>query len=183
MERSSYFCPARLLYYKPVNSPLSWILKIGCSICCTLQFVEIILQTPPLPLRGGAGVGSVTISNFDSREHQIGHPILKNREKQEKQEKRFSNCYEIEHSTAKDWKDCQNFSKQNLFTITRQSSAKKARLGALFIPRYIENRGGKANFLHTRNGFVHVFSLYLMPFRSFVSTPKNKTATPNFFRR
>jgi hypothetical protein len=43
-------------------------------------------------------VGSVTISNFDSREHQIGHPILKNREKQEKQEKRFSNCYEIEHS-------------------------------------------------------------------------------------
>ncbi len=107
--------------------------------------------------------------------------ILKNREKQEKQEKRFSNCYEIEHSTAKDWKTCQNFSKQNLFTVSRQSSAKKARLGALFIPRYMESRGGKAIFLHTHNGFVHVFSLYLMPFCSFVSTPKNKTATPNFF--
>ena len=80
-------------------------------------------------------MGSVTISNFDSREHQTGHPILKNREKQEKQEKRFSNCYEIEHSTAKDWKDCQNFSKQNLFTISRHSSAKKTRSGALLNSR------------------------------------------------
>ena len=126
-------------------------------------------------------MGSVTISNFDSREHQIGHPILKNREKQEKQEKRFSNCYEIEHSTAKDWKDCQNFSKQNLFTNPRHSGAKKTRLVALFSPCRIENRGGKAKFLHTHHGFVHVFGLYLVSFRGFVSTPKNKTATPNFF--
>ena len=34
-----------------------------------------------------------------------------------------------------------------------------------------------------RHGFVHVFSPYLVPFRGFVSTPKNKKSTPNFFRR
>ena len=56
-----------------------------------------------------------------------------------------------------------------------------ARKGALFGPRQMENRGGKARFLHTRHGFVHVFSPYLVPFRGFLSTPKNKTATPNFF--
>jgi hypothetical protein len=91
------------------------------------------------------------------------------------------NGYKIEHPIANDRKDCKNFSKQNLFTIARHSSAKKARLGALSNPRQMENGGRKAKFLHTHHGFVHVFSPYLVPFRGFVSTPKNKTATPNFF--
>ena len=93
----------------------------------------------------------------------------------------FLSCYEIEHPMAKDRKECQIFSTQNLFTISRQSGAKNARLGALFNPRLMGNRGGKAKFLHIHHGFVHVFSPYLVPFRGFVSTPKNKTATPNFF--
>jgi hypothetical protein len=80
----------------------------------------------------------------------------------------------------RNWNGCQYFSKQNLFTVARQSSAKNARMGAFFNPHQIENRGEKAKFLHTHHGFVHVFSLYLVPFCSFVSTPKNKTATPNF---
>jgi hypothetical protein len=110
--------------------------------------------------------------------------ILKNREKQEKQKKQIIlSCYEIEHPIAYNWKDCQYFSKQNLFTVARQSSAKKARMGAFFNPYQIENRGEKAKFLHTHHGFVHVFSHYLVPFRGFVSTPKNKTATPIFFWR
>ena len=93
----------------------------------------------------------------------------------------FLSCYEIEHPMANNRKECQYFSKQNLFTDSRQSGAKKARSGALFNPRQMEKRGGKARFLHTCYGFVHVFSLFLVPFRGFVSTPKNKTATPNFF--
>ena len=112
--------------------------------------------------------------------HESGwtHPliwILKNREK------RFLSCYEIEHPTPNYRKECQNLSKKNLFTIARHSSAKKARKGALLNPRQIKNREGKAQFLHTRHGFVHVFSPYLVPFRGFVSTPKNKKSTPNFF--
>jgi hypothetical protein len=93
----------------------------------------------------------------------------------------FLSCYEIEHPMAKDRKECQNLSTQNLFTIARHSSAKNARLGALFNPRLMGNRGGKAKFLHIHHGFVHVFSPYLMPFCGFVSTPKNKKSTPNFF--
>ena len=90
-------------------------------------------------------------------------------------------CYKIEHPMANDRKDCKDFSKQNLFTISRHSGAKNARLGALFGSRQMENGGRKAKFLHIHHGFVHVFSPYLVPFRGFVSTPKNKTATPNFF--
>ena len=90
-------------------------------------------------------------------------------------------CYEIEHPTANNRKECQNFSKQNLFTDSRQSGAKKTRLGALFNPREMKNRGRKASFLHTYYGFVHVFCPYLVPFRVFLSTPKNKKSTPNFF--
>jgi hypothetical protein len=56
----------------------------------------------------------------------------------------FLSCYEIEHPMAGNWKDCQNLSKENLFTIARHSGAKKARLGALFGSRLMENRGGKA---------------------------------------
>ena len=93
----------------------------------------------------------------------------------------YLSCYEIEHPIANNRKDCQNFSKQNLFTIARQSSANNAHTGVLFYHRQMENREGKAKFLHTRHGFVHVFSPYLVPFCGFVSTPKNKTATPNFF--
>ena len=96
-------------------------------------------------------------------------------------EKRFLSCYEIEHPTPNYRKECQNLSKKNLFTIARHSSAKKARKGALLNPRQIKNRGEKAWFLHTRHGCVHVFSPYLVPFCGFVSTPKNKTATQNFF--
>ncbi len=91
------------------------------------------------------------------------------------------NCYEIEHSTANNKKECKNFSNQNLFTIPGQSGAKKARLGAFFNIRQIKNRGGKAEFLHIHYDFVHVFRPYLVPFCGFLSTPKNKTATPNFF--
>ena len=93
----------------------------------------------------------------------------------------FLSCYEIEHPMAKNRKDCQYFSKQNLFTILRQSGAKMARKGALFSLRQMKNRGWKAKFLHTHHDFVHVFCPYLVPFCGFLSTPKNKTATPNFF--
>ena len=81
----------------------------------------------------------------------------------------------------RNWNGCQYFSKQNLFTVARQSSAKNARMGAFFNPHQIENRGEKAKFLHTCHDFVHVFSHYLVPFCGFVSTPKNKKSTPNFF--
>jgi hypothetical protein len=107
--------------------------------------------------------------------------IFKKRYRLFNRTKRFLSCYEIEHPMAKDRKECQNLSTQNLFTISRQSSAKNACLGALFNPRLMGNRGGKAKFLHIHHGFVHVFSPYLMPFCGFVSTPKNKKSTPNFF--
>ena len=128
-------------------------------------------------------MGSVTISNFDSREHQIGHPNYKtcNLGFARWGQRGEPSCYEIEHPIDRNRKECQNLSIQNLFTISRQSGAKKTRFGAWFNPRRMENRGGKAKFLHTHYGFVHVFSPYLVPFRGFVSTPKNKTATPNFF--
>ena len=107
--------------------------------------------------------------------------ILKTEKNKKNRKKVFLSCYEIEHPMDRNRKGCQYFSKQNLFTVARQSSAKKARMGSFFNPHQIENRGGKAKFLHTHHGFVHVFSLYLVPFRGFVSTPKNKTATPIFF--
>jgi hypothetical protein len=88
---------------------------------------------------------------------------------------------ETENSTDRNRKDCKNLSKQNLFTVARQSGAKNARLAAWPNTRRMEKRGGKARFLHTRHGFVHVFSPYLVPFCGFISTPKNKTATPIFF--
>ena len=100
---------------------------------------------------------------------------------QKNRERGYLSCYEIEHPIDRNRKECQIFSTQNLFTISRQSSAKNARLGALFNPRLMGNRGGKAKFLHIRHGFVHVFSPYLMPFCGFASTPKNKKSTPNFF--
>ena len=41
-------------------------------------------------------------------------------------------CYEIEHPTDGNREECQDFSKENLFTDLRQSGTKMARTGALF---------------------------------------------------
>jgi hypothetical protein len=58
--------------------------------------------------------------------------ILENRGKQGKQGKKGGmSCYEIEHPTDGNREECQNFSKENLFTDLRHSGTKKARLGAL----------------------------------------------------
>jgi hypothetical protein len=59
--------------------------------------------------------------------------------------------------------------------------SEKDPFGSMVQPSADGKPRGKSQFLHTHHGFVHVFSPYLVPFRGFVSTPKNKTATPNFF--